>query len=156
MKGDPRLIQFLQDRLVEETAAIQQYSAHLARVENWGYKALTSYLEERRNDERKHQKMIMDRLEFFGVVPEVWTIGPVKVGLTVDAQLANDHEAEQTAITRYNATINLAVEVGDDDTRRLLESILSDETDHINDLEAQLTQIEQIGLPLYLAQQIKE
>ena len=154
MKGDPKLIQALQDRLVEETAAIQQYSAHLARVENWGYAALVEYLTERRDDERKHQKLIMDRLEFFGIVPEVWTMGPVTVGQTVDVQLTFDREAELTAIARYNDTITLAVEVKDDDTRRLLETILADETDHVNDIEARLTQIDQIGLGLFLAQQI--
>lgn len=156
MKGDPRLITALQVRLSEETSAIQQYSAHLARVENWGYAALVEYIKERRDDEREHQKMLMDRLEFFGVTPDVTTLSAINVGATVDAQLANDLTAEVDAARKYNATIALAVEVGDNDTRKMLEEILKDETDHINDLEARLTQIDQITLPLFLAQQIKE
>lgn len=154
MKGDPRLITALQARLAEETTAIQQYSAHLARVSNWGLKAHAAYLQERLDDERQHQKALMDRLELFDTVPDVGAINPVEVGVTVDAQLANDLRSESDAAQKYNATIALAVEVGDNDTRRILEEILKDEVEHIDDLEAQLKQIELMGLPIYLGQQI--
>lgn len=156
MKGDPRLITALQARLAEETTAVQQYAAHLARVSNWGFNGHAAYLQERLDDERKHQKALMDRLELFDTIPDVGAINPVEVGVTIDAQLANDLRSETDAASKYNATIALAVEVGDNDTRRMLEEILKDEVEHIDDLESHLKQIELMGLPTYLAQRVKE
>ena len=72
----------------------------------------------------------------------------------VPAQHANDHAAEVTAIAHYNAGIKLAVELADNGTRELLESILKDEEGHIDWIEAQLGQIEQMSLQNYLVEQL--
>ncbi|MBC8017140.1 MAG: hypothetical protein H7X83_01295 [Verrucomicrobia bacterium] len=53
-----------------------------------------------------------------------------------------------------NESIRLAVEVGDNGTRELLESILKEEEEHIDLLEAQINQIARIGAQNYLMEQI--
>jgi bacterioferritin len=69
-------------------------------------------------------------------------------------QLQSDLGAEQGAVKSYNDAVKLAVEVADNGSRAMLESILKDEEDHLDWLETQLDQIEQIGIQNYLAQQV--
>ncbi len=77
------------------------------------------------------------------------------IGATVLDQFKDDLSAEQGAVKAYNEAVKLAVEVGDNGTRAMLESILKDEEDHLDWLETQLDQIEQIGIQNYLAQQVE-
>jgi bacterioferritin len=81
-------------------------------------------------------------------------LGKIEIGADVPAQLANDCASEVGAVKAYNETIRLAVELGDNGTRELLESILKDEEEHLDWLEAQLEQIQQLGLPVYLSEQL--
>jgi bacterioferritin len=76
------------------------------------------------------------------------------IGADVKAQFEHDHESEAGAIQAYNDTIRLTIEVGDGGTRELLEDILEDEEKHIDWLEAQLDQIEQMGIQNYLSMQL--
>jgi bacterioferritin len=78
----------------------------------------------------------------------------ITIGSKIEAQLQNDARAETEAVEVYNQGIRLAVEVGDNGTRELLESILGDEENHLDWLEAQLGQIEQMGIQNYLVEQI--
>jgi bacterioferritin len=77
------------------------------------------------------------------------------IGAEVPKMHANDWSAEEGAIKGYNESIRLAVEVGDNGTRELLEAILKDEEAHIDELEAQLDQIKQTGVQNYLQEQIR-
>ena len=81
-------------------------------------------------------------------------LNPLHIGADVLEQLKNDLGAEQGAVKEYNEAIKLAVEVGDNGTRAMLEGILKDEEDHLDWLETQLDQIEQMGIQNYLVEQV--
>jgi bacterioferritin len=102
----------------------------------------------------KHADELIERILFLDGVPNMQRLYKVKVGETVPEQLELDRAVELEAVTRLNKAIALAVEVGDNTTRDLLEDILESEEEHVDWLEAQLTLIEQVGAQNYLAQQI--
>jgi bacterioferritin len=104
----------------------------------------------------KHAETLIGRILFLDGTPIVSNLNKINIGATVDIQHRNDHEAEKTAIEAYNLAVKLAVEVGDNGSRDMLEEILEDEEAHIDWIEAQLDQIEQMGLQVYLAEQLKE
>jgi len=154
MKGNERLMVELNARLSEELAAINQYMVHSEMCDNWGYTKLHQAIEKRAIDEMKHAEKLIGRLLFLEGLPIVSHLAGIHIGADVAAQLQNDLQGEYDADRAYNETIRLAVEVGDNGSRELLESILADEEVHIDWLEAQLDQIEQIGLQHYLVEQI--
>jgi bacterioferritin len=154
MKGNERIIEALNARLIEEATGIAQYSAHRAAVANWGYQNLVAMIEEHAADETKHFNWLLDHIYFLGGVPVVGRYGQINLGNSVLEFLDNDYVIELNAINRYSETIDLCIELKDSITRKLLEEILSDERDHINDQETQLAQVVQMGMSAYLSQQI--
>jgi bacterioferritin len=102
----------------------------------------------------KHAEGLIARILFLEGKPIVSNLNPIHIGADVAAQHQNDWQAERDAIQGYNESIRLAVEAGDNGTRELLKSILVDEEDHIDWIEAQQEQIAQTGIENYLAQQI--
>jgi bacterioferritin len=153
MKGDPRIIADLNQRIKEELGAINQYSIHRAIMANWNYAGFVAYIQERLNDETNHYNLLLDRICFLGGIPDTGVVN-VNPADMVDGMLVNDLAAEEDAIVKYNQTIRLCMEVGDDDTRRLIETILADETDHAKDIEANLVQLNQMGIQNYLSLQV--
>lgn len=155
MKGDPRLLQTLDALLADELTAINQYMVHSEMAANWGYDRLHEAVERRAIDEMKHAEKLIARILFLEGRPTVSKLNPVHIGGKVDEQIQNDLESEREAVRAYNEAIRLADEVSDAATRELLESILADEDRHLDWLEEQLDQIEQMGLGLYLSTQTK-
>ncbi len=154
MKGNEKVIATLNDLLSDELTAVNQYMVHAGMDENWGYEKLHDAVEKRAITEMKHAESLIDRLLFLEGVPIVSNLKKINIGAKVEAQLAHDLEAEIDAIKGYNAGIKLAVEVGDNGTRELFESILKDEEEHVDWLEAQLDQIAQMGISDYLGEQL--
>lgn len=154
MKGNERIIEKLNDLLADELTAINQYVVHSEMCANWGYQRLHEADEKRAIDEMKHAEKLIARLLFLEGSPIVSNLKKINIGAEVEAQHNNDWTAEEGAIKSYNEGIRLATEVGDNGTRELLESILKDEEDHIDWLEAQLDQIGQMGIQNYLVEQI--
>lgn len=154
MKGNERLIENLNARLIDELTAINQYFVHAEMAEDWGYEKLHEAIEGRSIQEMKHAETLIGRIIFLEGKPIVSKLAEIHVGSDVLTQHKNDWQAEYDAIKGYNESIRLAVEVGDNGTREILESILKDEEDHIDWLEAQLDQIEQMGIQNYLVEQL--
>ncbi|MFB0535352.1 MAG: bacterioferritin [Anaerolineae bacterium] len=154
MKGNERIIEKLNDLLADELTAINQYIVHSEMCANWGYERLHEADEKRAIDEMKHAEKLIARLLFLEGRPIVSNLKKINIGAEVEEQHNNDWTAEEGAIKSYNEGIRLATEVGDNGTRELLESILKDEEDHIDWLEAQLDQIGQMGIQNYLVEQI--
>lgn len=154
MKGNEKVIEHLNLRLAEELTAINQYMVHSEMCDNWGYERLHKMIEKRAIDEMKHAEKLIARILFLDGRPIVSNLNKLHIGEEVPKMHANDWSAEEDAIKGYNESIRLAVEVGDNGTRELLESILKDEEDHIDELEAQLDQIKQMGPQNYLVEQI--
>jgi bacterioferritin len=154
MKGNEKLIEQLNVRLAEELTAINQYMVHAEMCENWGYKKLGEMIEKRAMVEMKHAEKLIERILFLDGRPIVSNLNKINIGDEVPKMHKNDLGLEVDAVGGYNETIRLAAEVGDNNTKVLLESILKDEEEHVDELEAQLDQIKQAGLENYLAQQI--
>ena len=121
---------------------------------NWGYEKLHDSIEKRAIEEMKHAEKLIARIIFLEGMPVVSKLNEIHVGSDVLKQLKNDWDAEQGAILAYNNGIRLAMEVGDNGTRVLLDSIIQDEENHIDWLDAQLDQIDQMGLQNYLVEQV--
>ena len=154
MQGNEKIIETLNALLADELGAINQYMVHSEMCDDWGYGQLHEAVEKRAIEEMRHAEKLIARVLFLDGRPIVSELSPISIGADVEAQHRNDLAAELGAVTAYNDGIRLAVEVGDNGTRELLESILADEEEHIDWLEAQLDQIEQIGIQNYLVEQI--
>jgi bacterioferritin len=154
MKGNDKVIAALNMLLADELTAINQYMVHSEMCANWGYGELHEAIEKRAITEMKHAEMHIARIIFLDGRPVVSELNPLHIGADVLEQLKNDLGAEQGAVKAYNDAIKLAVEVGDNGTRVMLEGILKDEEDHLDWLETQLDQIEQMGIQNYLVEQV--
>ena len=155
MQGQPDVIQILNDVLCAELTAINQYFIHARMLENQKYTKLAKHAQEESIGEMKHAQNVIDRILYLDGVPNMQKYMKINVGQTVTEQHQFDLSVEKDAVDRLNKGIELCRTQGDNGTRLLLEQILADEEGHIDWLEAQLLQIQQIGLPNYLAQQIE-
>jgi bacterioferritin len=154
MKGNEQMLTTLNNLLADELTAVSQYMVHAGMCANWGYEKLHGIIEKRAIDEMKHAEKLLDRILFLQGTPIVSNLHPMQIGPRVESQLENDCQSESGAVQAYNAAIRQAGEAGDNGTRLLLQAILSDEEKHMDWLEAQLDQIDQIGLQNYLQAQI--
>ncbi|MFZ5809566.1 MAG: bacterioferritin [Chloroflexota bacterium] len=153
MKGNEKILQRLNELLADELTAINQYIVHSEMCADWGYEKLHDANEKRAIDEMRHAEKLIGRIIFLEGKPIVSQLNKIHIGEDVEKQLKSDWEAESGAIKMYNDSIRLAVEVGDNGSRDLLEEILEDEENHIDWIEAQLDQIDQMGLQVYLGEQ---
>jgi bacterioferritin len=154
MKGNEKILGKLNFLLADELTAISQYMVQAEMCANWGYKELAEAIEKRAIDEMKHAEKHIERILFLEGMPVVSELNKIHIGEDVEAHHKNDWDAENGAIQGYNDGIRLAVEVGDNGTREMLEGILKDEEDHIDWIEAQLDQIKQMGIQVYLSEKI--
>ncbi len=154
MKGNEKVLDTLNGLLADELTAINQYMVHAEMCDNWGYERLSEAVEKRSIEEMKHAEKLIARILFLEGRPIVSNLREMHIGAEVEPQLKNDWQAENGAIKAYNEGIGLTTEVADNGTRELLESILTDEENHIDWIEAQLDQISQMGIQNYLVEQI--
>ena len=154
MKGDQRIIEKLNALLADELTAINQYMVHSEMCANWGYERLHKAIEQRAIVEMKHAEKLIGRIIFLEGTPTVSKLNKIDIGGDVETQHKHDQAAEAGAVKAYNEGIKLAAEINDNGTRELLESILKDEEDHIDWIEAQLDQIGQMGIQNYLVEQL--
>lgn len=156
MKGNAKLIEVLNTALADELTAINQYMVHSEMCDNWGYERLHKAIEGRAIQEMKHAETLIARILFLEGTPKVDKLNKIHIGPDVAKQIAADLKAEQCAVRLYNDAIHLADNVGDGATRTMLEQILHDEDEHLDWLEEQNDQIQQMGIELYLSVQAKE
>jgi len=154
MKGNDKVIEKLNAQLADELTAINQYMVHSEMCANWGYEELHEAIEKRAITEMRHAEKLIARIIFLEGRPTVSVLNKISIGQDVETQLKNDWTAEHDAIKTYNEGVQLCVELVDNGTRALLESILTDEEDHIDWIEAQLDQINQMGIQNYLVEKV--
>jgi len=154
MKGNDKVIQTLNDVLTAELTSINQYFIHAKMCQNWGYHKLAKKIRDESIDEMKHADKLIERILFLEGVPNVQRLNKVNVGETVREQFELDLKLELDAISRFNAGVALARDVGDNASRELLERMLISEEEHTDWLETQLSLITQLGEPMYCAQQL--
>ncbi len=151
MKGNEKLIAALNSLLAEELTAINQYMVHTEMLENWEYSKLKDLFRKRAIVEMKHAESLIERIIFLDGQPIVSELRKITIGQDVPKMVANDLGLEYAAVKQYNDAIKLAVEVGDNATKELLEGILKDEDGHVDELEMLGDQISQMGLQMFLS-----
>jgi bacterioferritin len=154
MQGDARVIELLNEVLTNELTAVNQYYLHSAMQKNWGLTKLGDYTYAESIDEMKHADLLIHRILFLEGLPNLQRLNPLSIGETVPEQLTADLGVEVRAIETLRRGIALCSEVPDQVTRLLLEDILRSEEEHIDYLETQLSLIEALTLPEYLALQV--
>lgn len=155
MHGDSKILEALNDILTAELTAINQYFVHFRMCENWGYEKLAKKKREESLEEMGHADRIIGRILYLEGVPNVQRLYAVCVGQDAPEQHQLDLELEKGAVERLNNAIALCREKADNGTRDLLDTILKDEEESIDWLEAQLHIIREIGKERYLAEQIQ-
>jgi bacterioferritin len=155
MKGDPKIIDLLNEVLTNELTGINQYFLHARMCENWGYERLWKKVRAESIEEMKHADRVIERILFLEGRPNLQRLAKLNIGQTVAEQLSSDLELERKAIGVLNRGVDLCRQQGDNGSAELLEDLLVDEEEHANWLEAQLTLIEQAGAQNYLARQIE-
>ena len=128
---------------------------HAEMCEDWHYGGLADPIKKRAIAEMKHAERLIERILFLDDRPIVSNLNQIHIGAAVPEMHANDLAAEVDAVKAYNESIRVCADLKDDGTKEMLESILADEEDHVDWLEAQLAQIEQAGRENYLAEQIE-
>jgi bacterioferritin len=155
MKGNPKVLKELNHALQEELTAINQYFLHAEMCENWGYKKLADYIKKQSIDEMKHAEVLIERILFLDGSPSMEPL-ELNVGGNVRGMIESDLKLEVSAVKQYNAAVQVATEEKDNGSRDLLVTLLKDEEDHVDWLEAQLHQIQEMGYERYLTIQTGE
>jgi bacterioferritin len=156
MKGDPRIIDLLNECLTGELTAVNQYFLHARMCKNWGYDHLAKKIYAESIDEMKHADKLIERVLFLEGLPNLQRLGKLAIGTGVIEILRNDLALEMTTPPRLNQGIKLCRDLGDKATEDLLTHILVDSEHHVDWLESQLELVKQVGDTHYLAQQIRE
>ena len=149
MQGDQRVLEYLNAALRHELAAINQYWLHYRILDNWGYKEFAQTWRAESIEEMQHADKLMARILFLDGHPNMQSLDQLHIGKGIKEIIDCDLAAEHHARTLYLEAAQYSQSVNDRVTKNLFESLLSDEEGHIDFLEAQLTLIDQIGVPLY-------
>jgi bacterioferritin len=150
MKGDARVIEFLNETLKNELTAINQYWLHYRLLEHWGIKKLAEYERHESIDEMKHADWLAERILFLDGLPNFQLLGRLRIGETVEEVLKADLAMEIEAVAQLKAAITYCEEVKDFVSRDLFTRILISEEEHVDTLERQFEMIERMGLPNYI------
>jgi bacterioferritin len=156
MKGDPRILDMLNDVLSGELTAISQYFLHAKMCLNWGYEGLGKKIYAESIDEMKHADKLIERILFLDGLPNLQKLGKLSIGQTVVEILKSDLAYETATIPKFNKAIQQCRDAGDNGTETLLTEILVDSEAHVDWLESQVELVTQVGEANYLAQQIRK
>lgn len=149
MKGDARVIEYLNKALRHELTAVNQYWLHARLLDDWGFGKLAAKELEEADEERQHAQDLIDRVLFLEGFPNLQTLDPLRIGQSVKECLEGDLAAEYAARSLYHEAREVCREQGDFVSMKLFETLLADEESHIDFLETQLSLIERIGIDNY-------
>jgi len=154
MKGDSKVIEYLNKVLKNELTSINQYFLHARMFKNWGLNALNEHEFKESVDEMKHADALVERILFLEGLPNMQDIGSLKIGENTLEILQSDLALEQKALPVLREAIAYCESIKDYVSRELFAQILDSEEDHIDWLETQLDLIQKIGLENYLQSKI--
>jgi bacterioferritin len=156
MKGDPKVIDYLNKALRHELTAVNQYWLHFRLLDNWGYKTLAKRWRKESIEEMQHADKLIERIIFLDGSPNMQTLESLQIGKAVKVVLDNDLGAELSARSLYEEAATHCHSVKDYVTRDLFEQLMHDEEEHIDFLETQIDLVEKIGVELYAQHHIGE
>jgi bacterioferritin len=150
MKGDARVIEYLNRGLRSELTAINQYWLHYRLLDNWGLNGLAKYWRKESIEEMQHADRFVDRILFLEGHPNLQVLDALRIGETVKEVLECDLAAEREARALYQEAASYCDSVGDRPSKNLFEELMADEEGHIDFLETQLDLVNKLGEPLYM------
>jgi bacterioferritin len=150
MKGDAKVVEYLNEVLKNELTAINQYWLHYRMLDNWGVRKLAELERHESIDEMKHADKLSERILFLDGLPNFQLLGRLRIGESVEEVLRADHALEMEAIEVLRDAIAHCEEVRDFVSRELFVEILDSEEDHVDTLERQFDMIERMGLENYI------
>ncbi|HEV2560476.1 MAG TPA: bacterioferritin [Microvirga sp.] len=149
MKGEPKVLDYLNRGLRSELTAVNQYWLHYRILDDWGYKDLAKTWRKESIEEMGHADRFIERILFLEGFPNLQVLDPLRIGQTVKEILECDLAAEYDARSLYQEAATYSDSVGDKVSKNLFEALMADEEGHIDFLETQLNLVEQLGLQLY-------
>src|SRR5881394_4516009 len=156
MKGDPKVIDFLNQALRHELTAVNQYWLHYRLLDNWGLKELAKKWRKESIEEMEHADKLIERIIFLDGFPNMQVLDPLHIGQNVKEILDCDLQAEVDARALYQEAATYCHSVKDYVSRDLFEELMKDEEHHIDFLESQLDLVAQLGVQLYAQHHIGE
>lgn len=150
MKGDPKVLEYLNTVLTNELTAVNQYFLHARMLDNWGVTKLGAYEYKESLEEMRHADALIKRILFLEVVPNVQRLNKILVGESVEEILRCDMKLEEKAIADLREAIPYCESVRDFPSRDLFAEILRDEEHHVDFVETQFDLIERIGIQNYI------
>ncbi|WP_157215813.1 bacterioferritin [Flavisphingomonas formosensis] len=150
MKGDAKVIEYLNEVLKNELTAINQYFLHYRMLEHWGVERLAKFEYKESIDEMKHADALAERILFLDGLPNFQLLGRLKIGESVEEVLKADLALENEAIPLLRDGIAHCETVRDYISRDLLKRILDSEEEHVDTLERQFDMIRQMGIENYI------
>ncbi|QJQ94522.1 MULTISPECIES: bacterioferritin [Halomonadaceae] len=156
MKGDAKVISYLNIALGNELVAINQYFLHAKMYKDWGLKALAKWEYEESIDEMKHADKLIERILFLEGVPNLQDLGKLHIGENVREMLEADLRIEHEGRNDYIEAITYCEQVKDYVTRDMFRDILADEEEHIDHIETELGLIDKVGIENYMLRQMQE
>jgi bacterioferritin len=154
MKGDAKVIEYLNRGLRSELTAINQYWLHYRLLDNWGYKELAKVWRKESIEEMEHADRFVDRILFLDGFPNMQSLDPLRIGQNIEEILHSDLAAEIDARALYLEAAAYCDSVNDRVSKLLFEDLAKDEEHHIDFLETQLELIKQVGVQLYAQKHI--
>ena len=150
MKGDPKVIEFLNEVLKNELTAINQYFLHYRMLDHWGIAKLAKFEYGESIDEMKHADKLAERILFLDGLPNFQMLGRLRIGENVEELLKADLALENEALPVLRDGIQYCEQVRDYVTRDLFQHILESEEEHVDTLETQFEMIERMGIQNYI------
>ncbi|HHW4679279.1 MAG TPA: bacterioferritin [Xylella sp.] len=156
MKGDPKVIEYLNKVICNELTAINQYFLHAKMLKNWGLVELAEHEYKESIDEMKHADRLADRILFLDGLPNFQVLGKLRIGENPTEIFRCDLALEQEAVALLREAVCYTESAQDYVSRQMLVDILSSEEDHIDWLEMQLDIVKRIGEPNYLLTKLED
>jgi bacterioferritin len=150
MKGDAKVIEFLNKVLYNELTAINQYFLHYRMLKDWGYAELAAHEYKESIEEMKHADHLIERILFLDGLPNLQHLGKLRIGENAIESMQGDLDLELAAVKDLREAIAYSEGIADYISRDLFKDILHDEEEHIDWLETQFSLIKDIGPERYL------